>query len=269
MNASLFDAHNHLQDERLAANHTQIIAECRSVGVAGMVVNGTCQADWPKVLKLARQHDFILPSFGYHPWYLDQRTPDWIDELHRHLDAIPSAIGEIGIDRWMENHDPELQAEMFTTQLGIAAERNLPLSIHCLKAWGALINLLESNPIPECGFLIHSYGGSAEMIPRFARLGAYFSISGYFAHDRKAKQQEVFKQIPSERLLIESDAPDMAPPELMIKFPYSDPATNKPANHPANLRSIYEFVASLLGESSEQLATRIAVNHKRFFLLGE
>lgn len=260
---SLYDAHNHFQDDRLAPNHAQIITDLRSVGLKKMVVNGACENDWPRVLELARQHDFVVPSFGYHPWYLDQHTERWEANLCEHLDAIPSAVGEIGLDRWMKNHDRVLQEQMFVTQLRFAAERNLPVSIHCLKAWGHLIDLLESNPIPERGFLLHSYGGSAEMIPRFAKLGAYFSVSGYFAHERKARHLENFKQVPPDRLLIETDAPDMWLPEPLAQYHYS--ANGKPANHPANIGAIYDFVATSLNRSPESLTGQIAENFHRIF----
>ena len=256
---NLYDAHNHFQDPRLVAHHEQIVQHLQAVGLKKMVVNGTRENDWPTVLKLARQHEFIVPSFGYHPWYLDQRTSDWESRLQEHLDAIPSAVGEIGLDRWMKNHDREMQERMFVTQLRIAAERNLPVSIHCLKAWGPLLELLQYNPLPDRGFLLHSYGGSAEMIPRFAKLGAYFSISGHFAHDRKAKQLENFKSVPLDRLLIETDAPEMWPPESVNRFPLHG------INHPANIGVIYEFVAEQLNQSAGDLADQTAQNFLRIF----
>jgi TatD DNase family protein len=263
MNPSLFDAHNHLQDARLAAHLPAIIDDCQAVGIRGMVVNGTCESDWPKVRQLARDHSFVVPSFGYHPWYLTRRSPNWESELNRHLDAVPSAVGEIGLDRWMDDYDFELQIEMFGAQLGIAAERNLPVTIHCLKAWGQLIELLETNPVPQKGFLLHSYGGSAEMIPRFAKLGAYFSVSGYFAHERKARQLENFRLVPPNRLLIETDAPDMWPPDSINRFPY--PAADQPANHPANLGAIYDFTAASLNKSPATLVSQVEKNFRRIF----
>ncbi len=103
-----------------------------------MVVNGSCEEDWPEVLKLAREFPQVLPSFGYHPWYVKERTPQWQAELARFLDSVPSAVGEIGLDRWIKDCDLALQEEMFVFQLRLAAERGLPVSIHCLQAWGPL-----------------------------------------------------------------------------------------------------------------------------------
>ena len=80
------------------------------------------------------------------------------------LDAHSAAVGEIGLDRWKEGLNYEGQEDVFVTQLRIAAERNLPASIHCLKAWGRILELLQEGPVPERGFLLHSYGGPTEMV---------------------------------------------------------------------------------------------------------
>ncbi|MBA4149741.1 MAG: TatD family hydrolase [Verrucomicrobia bacterium] len=262
---NLYDAHNHLQDERLAPHLPQIISEIEKAGIEKMVVNGSCEEDWPQVLELARRHPFVIPSFGYHPWYVKERTGDWQKNLLHHLEAVPSAIGEIGLDRWIENFDLPAQEEVFVFQLRLAVEKNLPVSIHCLQAWGRLLELLQSNPLPHCGFLLHSYGGPKEMIEPLAKLGAYFSLPGYFAHERKVKQRETFKHVPRNRLLIETDAPDQLLPDEKNLFPLNDQRTGKPLNHPANVKAVYVFAAEFLNESLETLTGRVEENFKRLF----
>ncbi|MFN7140915.1 MAG: TatD family hydrolase, partial [Limisphaerales bacterium] len=143
MRPRLYDAHNHLQDERLAPFLRSIPQKCEQVGITRMVVNGSCEEDWPQVLELARTHPFVLPSFGYHPWYVKELTPEWQEKLLAFLDQIPSAIGEIGLDRWIKDYDLPEQEEVFNFQMQLAAERNLPVSIHCLQAWGRLLELLQ------------------------------------------------------------------------------------------------------------------------------
>ena len=125
-----FDAHNHLQALRFGGRQAELLAECPDV--ARMVVNGCCEEDWPAVAALAEAHRQVLPSFGYHPWCIHERSDDWEAELNRMLDAHPAAVGEIGLDRWKEGLNYEGQEDVFVTQLRIAAERNLPASIHCL-----------------------------------------------------------------------------------------------------------------------------------------
>jgi len=243
------DAHNHLQDERLASELEKILRELPG----RCVVNGTREKDWPWVEALAKRCDQIIPAFGLHPWFIKERSQSWFDTLRRLLDANSSAcVGEIGLDRWMENPDLADQERVFVQQLELAAERNVAASIHCLKAWGPLEETLRKSRRPGRGFLIHSYGGSAEMVPVFAKMGGYFSISGYFAHARKAAQRKVFKQIPIDRLLVETDAPDMAPPAELT-------------NRPADIAAIYGFAAGVREIPLEAFAAQIERNFRTLF----
>lgn len=261
-----YDAHNHLQDDRFAGRQTEILAACENAGVARMVVNGACESDWPQVLQLARESRTVLPSFGYHPWHLHERTPGWLANLEKFLDAAPSAVGEIGLDRWKPGLPYEDQEEIFLAQLRVAAERDLPASIHCLQAWGRMLELLQKNPLPERGFVLHSYGGPVEMIAPFAKLGAHFSFPGYFLQGRKLRQRETFKAVPRDRLLVETDAPDQIPPPEKILHPLAD-ADGRSLNHPANLPAIYAGLADFLGETTESLAACVQKNFERLFSL--
>ncbi len=261
---NFYDAHNHLQDDRFAGQQNELLATCEKSGVTRMVVNGACEADWPQVLQLARANKTVLPSFGYHPWYLAERTPDWLKNLEKLLDEIPSAVGEIGLDRWKPDLPYEGQEAAFLAQLRIAASRNLPVSIHCLQTWGRLHELLRDHPRPPCGFVLHSFGGPAEMISAFAKLGAYFSFPGYFLHERKLRQRETFKQVPPDRLLIETDAPDQHLPENKILHPLVG-ADGKPLNHPANLPAVYSGLAEFIGEKETALAAQVEKNFLRVF----
>ena len=265
MNLRLFDAHNHLHDERLAPHLADVLAALAGAGVVRMVVNGSCEEDWPHVLALARRVPEVVPSFGVHPWYAKERTAGWKEALTRHLEAIPSAIGEIGLDKWIMNHQLAQQEEVFIWQLRLAAERNLPVSIHCLQAWGRMLEVLRSGPRPRCGFVLHSFGGPREMIQPLADLGAYFSLPGYFAHERKERQRETFKHVPGDRLLIETDAPDQSLPENRVEFPLPIGPSGKPVNHPANLGAVYRFAAELLGQRVESLAAQVEENFERLF----
>jgi TatD DNase family protein len=261
----LYDAHNHLQDERLAPFRKSILATLPKEHVGRMVVNGSSEEDWPAVLALARQLPQVIPSFGYHPWFVKQRSGDWQKVLLGFLDEVPSAVGEIGLDRWVKDHDSAQQEEVFVWQLRVAAERGLPVSIHCLQAWGRLFELLRSEPRPTRGFVLHSFGGPREMIAPLAKLGAYFSLPGYYALERKAQQRETFRQVPPDRLLIETDAPDQSLPPERVQYPLLDAKSGKPINHPANLAAVYRFAAELFSEPLETLAERVEANFMRLF----
>lgn len=264
MKLRFFDAHNHLQDDRFGGRQSELIRACEQEGLIRMVVNGACEEDWPHVAELARRYPQVLPSFGYHPWFLHERTAQWRENLLRFLNQVPSAIGEIGLDRWKPGLSYDGQEEVFITQLTIAAERNLPVSIHCLQTWGRMLELLKNGPRPERGFLLHSYGGPSEMIESFVELGAYFSLPGYYAHERKVRQREVFRHVPLERLLIETDAPDQLLPDDG-KHKLADQTSGQTINHPANIAAVYEFAAKLRGVTIESLALSVEENFLRLF----
>lgn len=267
---ALHDAHNHLHESRLDEVRHAALDILRERGLRRMVVNGTSPDDWESVRQLADEVPEVLPSFGVHPWHANASlADDWETQLLAQLDRRAAVVGEIGLDRWIEGFDFETQQEVFRRQLGIARRRRLPVSIHCLRAWGRLQEMLAEAALPECGFLLHSYGGPAEMVTRFLDLGAYFSISGYFAHPRKANHAETFRSaIPPDRLLIETDAPDMWPPDEWNEFPMMEGAKGQRCNHPANLVSVYRFVAELRRVSIDKLAAQVEENFVRLFGKG-
>ncbi len=264
---TFYDAHNHLHDHRFAGRQADLVAASRAAGVARMVVNGSCESDWPQVAALAREFpDLVVPSFGCHPWHVGQRTPRWREILAGFLEATPRAVvGEIGLDRWKPGLAYDGQEEVFIAQLRLATERNLIASIHCLQTWGRLWELIRATPRPVRGFILHSYGGPAEMVPPLAKLGASFSFSGHFMHERKARQREAFKLVPADRLLIETDAPDQLLPDAENHHPLTDAHTAKPLNHPANLPVVYQFLAHLRGVPLAELAGQVEENFRRLF----
>lgn len=276
----LRDAHNHLQDDWLTPHLPAIAAEAERLGIEAMVVNGTAEADWPVVAALAARFAFVRPSYGLHPWDVAGRSPAWLDTLRTRLLADPrAAIGEIGIDRWiLEDARPDTfppgspppaplpeQIGCFLPQLALAVELDRAASVHCLQAWGQLDELLRAHPLPRRGFLLHAYGGPAEMVPGFSQLGAYFSFNGSFLAEKKTRQRAAFRAVPADRLLVETDAPAMAPPAPWLTHPLPPSPTGKPVNHPANLAATYTGLAQLRGETVEALAGQVAANFARLF----
>ena len=262
---TLCDAHNHLQDPRLAPQREEILSELTHLNVVRFVVNGTQESDWNAVADLAASDARAVPSFGLHPWHVARRTPDWLKILEERLAASPKAgVGEIGLDRWIRDHDLALQTEVFLAQLALAASGNRPATIHCIQAWGALWDAVSKHPVPECGFLLHAYGGPLEMVHGFLKLGAFLSFNAYFLHPRKAAQRDVFRHIPLDRLLIETDAPDLRPPDDQNRYPMAD-ADGAPINHPANIALAYDALAALRGMPVEELAEQVEENFAQLF----
>lgn len=244
------DSHNHLQDARLG-DKPGIIRSMREAGVDCCVANATCEADWDLIEKLAREHpNLILPAYGIHPWQAHTASVGWQDRLRRMLSENARAtVGEIGLDQWITQPDIGIQRPVFLDQLQIAHELDRPATIHCLKAWDELFAAFKDQALPP-RFLMHSFGGSIEIARRLIPLGAYFSFSGYFLQSRKAKVLEVFRLLPRDRILLETDAPDMLPPPEIISHPLPEGR-----NHPANLPSIARHLAEVLAITEEELSS--------------
>lgn len=261
----MIDAHNHLHDTRLAPHRAPMLEDLAHLGIERAVVNGTRESDWPAVSALAAEVPWVLPSYGLHPWHVRERSAHYLATLSSLLHARPeAAVGEIGLDRWIEGHDLADQTSVFTAQLALAAERDLPASIHCIQAWGALAEVMRTRPLPARGFLLHAFGGSLEMMHDFASRGGYFSFPPYFLHERKSAQRAVFAAIPEDRLLVETDAPDLRPPDEKNPHPLHD-KTGAALNHPANIALAYAALAELRGIRIESLAEIVAANFARLF----
>jgi TatD DNase family protein len=277
----LYDAHNHLQDEWLLPHLDRISADLVAAGIAGSVVNGTNVDDWPQVSALASRFSWVVPSYGVHPWDCGNRPADWQGRLEARIATEPRAqIGEIGLDRWILDRakpdDPRLaglrrasleeQTEVFVWQLEYAADQDRAASIHCNDAWGAMLETLQSAKLPARGFLLHAYAGPAEMIKSFADLGAYFSFNGSYLDAKRENQRNTFKQVPTDRLLVETDAPAMPLRNEWDRFQLPARAEGTPLNHPANIAGVYAGLAAFLGLRVDQLATRTQQNFTRLFL---
>ncbi|RFC44519.1 MAG: TatD DNase family protein [Verrucomicrobia bacterium] len=277
---NLYDAHAHLQDAELVPHYARVFSDLTAIGVKRVVTNGSSEADWPAVAALAAAQPLVLPSFGLHPWDAGNRSPAWQKHLLAHLDANPRAvIGEIGLDRWIltraKPDDPRLtglrrapieeQTEAFLWQFALAAERNLPAAIHCVDAHGLLHDLLRAAKLPARGFLLHSYGGSAELVTSFAKLGAYFSFNASFLDARRTRLREVYAAVPADRLLVETDAPSIRPPAAQEEFTLPATADGRHVNHPANLTATYAALADLRGTTVEALSAQVEKNFLRLF----
>jgi TatD DNase family protein len=254
------DSHNHLQDSRLG-DPGPLIAAMKQAGVARCVVNATREADWQAVEKLAdAEPGFVVPAFGIHPWHAHTAEAGWQDRLVSLLEKHPQAsIGECGLDQWITSPPLEIQRPVFIDHLRLARRLGRPLTIHCLKAWGALFDAFAKAP-PPSRFLMHSFSGSIETARRLIPLGAYFSFSGHFLHPRKSAVLDVFRELPPGRILLETDAPDMLPPPEIITRPLPENH-----NHPANLPAIGHALAAALGMPPETLAELTRRNARRCF----
>jgi TatD DNase family protein len=213
------------------------------------------------VAALAEAHPgFVFPAFGIHPWHAHTAAPGWQERLAALLTKKPHAtIGECGLDQWVSSPGIQIQRLVFREQLRLGREMNRAVTIHCLKAWGPLFEVFaEEAPPPR--FLVHSFGGSIEIARRLVPLGAFFSFSGHFLHEKKSAVPDVFRKLPHDRILLETDAPDMLPPDRFITHPLPEKR-----NHPANLPAIGTALAGALAMTPGQLARLASANTARCF----
>jgi TatD DNase family protein len=238
-----FDSHCHLQDERIYGKSESIIARARYAGVTRLLCCGTCESDWPTVSELACRYPEIIPAFGLHPWFAATRSGRWLESLDNFLSAAPSAaLGEIGLDHALDEKNYEDQASVFIVQLKLARRLRRPLSIHCRKAWGDLLRIVnEQGGFPDGG-VIHSYSGAPDLIPELERLNASFSFSGSITHNRNLRGRASSAAVSDRRLLIETDAPDIPPVGV-----------EQGANEPANLNAIARTLAEIRGTTVDAI----------------
>ncbi|KAL5837170.1 hypothetical protein ACOSQ3_014339 [Xanthoceras sorbifolium] len=299
----LFDAHCHLQDPRIVNKAPQLISSTLDSGVLHFAVNGVSEKDWSLVKDMSERYSSVIPCYGVHPWFIQERTPNWFNTLKDFFQITPSAaIGEIGLDKGSRGREIDFtdQVEVFRQQLELAKELKRPASIHCVRAFGDMLEIMKSvGPFPA-GVILHSYLGSAEMVPEFSRLGAYFSFSGFLMSMKAQKAKKMLKMISPERILLETDAPDALPNSALdsLFLVDGDPSLSQEVyaqkevlasnvvgasyeqshasrdsstlpketlNHPANIHNVLVYVASLLDMTKEELAEVSYRNAVRLF----
>ncbi|NLE30507.1 MAG: TatD family hydrolase [Phycisphaerae bacterium] len=265
MKLEWIDSHVHLQDEVFAADLDEVINHARQSGVQWMVCNGTSQTDWPMICKLAEKYPAILPSFGLHPWYVKTRTGDWFDQLESFLIRNHSGVGEVGLDRSIDDPDESTQEKIFRRQLDLAVKLNRPVTVHCVRAWGWLMDILKSQRTLPTKILLHAYSGPAELIKPLIKFDAYFTFGASIFDPRREKARCALRAVPMDRLLLETGSPDVLPSEFYPVVESKIMENGKCRNEPANLPLLAQKTAEFLGCSIRQLAEQTTTNAWTFW----
>ncbi|NDV61839.1 TatD family hydrolase [Puniceicoccales bacterium CK1056] len=258
-----FDAHLHRQDPDLI---DAIGPEVKFEGIKAQVCNGTRPDDWQAVQDVSSTDETtVLKAYGVHPWCVDQLPVDWESQLRRFLKSGAASVGEIGLDHWIQVRDDRLQLEVFARQLQMAHEEDLVPSIHCLRAWGLLVDSIRTGPALRRGFLVHGFGGSKEVLFQLLDLGGHVSFSSYASDPGRKRMRDAIRACPEDRLLAETDAPDMVPPEDLCRFPIKD-AQGQRLHHPLEIQSSYAMLAELRQLPLEELAVQLEKNFRKLFM---
>jgi TatD DNase family protein len=264
MELEWIDSHVHLQDSSFAGDLDLVILRAQQAGIGTMICNGTSQSDWVAVLELARHYHTIVPFLGLHPWFIKNSTADWLAELEELLKDTPGGLGEIGLDRCIEDFDEKVQETIFCQQLDLAARLNRPVAVHCVQAWGRLVEILHSQRQLPTVMMIHAYGGPVELIEPLAKVGVYFSFAASVLDPRREKARWALQAVPEDRLLLETSSPELIPAEFYRMAGSKVTADGKGRNEPGNLPRFAAAIAELRGWSAGQLAELTTKNAREF-----
>lgn len=204
----LIDTHCHLDDASFEADRDTVLAHCRQAGVQRIVVPGVDAGGWDNLLDLCRRHEGLYPALGLHPMYLSRHKPEHISRLPAALEkASPVAVGEIGLDYYIDNPDHQRQEDLLRQQLRIAREARLPVLLHCRKAHDQILKALREIPVP--GGIAHAFNGSLQQAQQYIELGFKLGFGGMLTYERSNKLRKLARELPIESIVLETDAPDM------------------------------------------------------------
>ena len=251
MYTNIFDAHCHYDDEWYNEDRTETIESLPSKGVCGVVTNATDLENVKLVLQLAEKYPFVYGTVGIHPECLDNLPTDYLDtvaEISQKEKIV--AIGEIGLDyHW--DIPKDAQMKVVKEQLALANDLDMPVVFHDREAHGDTMDLLRKYK-PKG--LLHCYSGSTEMLKEVIKLGMYISLGGVVTFKNARVPVEVAKEVPLDRLLLETDAPYLAP------VPYRGKR-----NDSSLIPYTAEKIAEIKGISPQRLIDITTENAKRMY----
>lgn len=249
----LVDSHCHLDAGQFDADRPEVIARARAAGVGTQIVPAVTAASWPKLRQTCQMAQGLYPAYGLHPMFLAEHSAGHLGELRDWLERErPCAVGECGLDFFVERLDAGLQQQYFVGQLRLAREFDLPVIVHARRAVDAVIAAIKQ--VGGLRGVVHSFPGSPEQAAQLHKLGFLLGLGGPLTYDRAQRLQRLVAQMPLEQLLLETDAPDQP-----------DAGIRGERNEPSRLPVILETVARLRGQPAEEIAAQTTANARRLF----
>lgn len=249
----LFDTHVHLNAQQFKEDRDKVIERAFAKNVKYMVVVGFNQETIPLAIEIAEQYETIYAAVGWHPVdAIDMTEKDllWLEDLCTHPKVV--ALGEMGLDYHWDKSPKDVQEEVFRKQIRLAKKVNTPIIIHNREATTDIINILQEENAEQVGGIMHCYNDSYNHVQACLDMNFYISLAGPVTFKNAPLPKEVAINVPLERLLIETDAPFLAP----------HPNRGK-RNEPAYVKIIAEKIAKLRGISFEKLS-KITTNNALF-----
>jgi len=251
----LVDSHCHLDAPAFDGDRGAVLTRARAAGVAAMVVPAITAAGWPGLRQACAADPALHPAYGLHPMFMAEHRPQHLDALRTWVEReAPCAIGECGLDFFVEGLDASTQRHYFHAQLQLAREAGLPVIVHARRATEEVIQALRRTG--GLRGVVHSFSGSPEQARQLWDMGFLIGLGGPLTYPRANRLRTLAATMPLEFLLLETDAPDQP-----------DAAIRGQRNEPARLPGIAATIAGLRGQAVEEIAARTTDNARRLFNL--
>ena len=251
----LIDAHGHLGDEKFD-DVTEVVKRAVEAGVKTIVCSAVNLLSSQMAIDFSKQYDCVYANVGFHPENVDEwneKSASEIEKLAKHDKVL--AIGEIGLDYHFRDDNKDLQKEVFEKQVEIANKLSKPIVVHTRDSMGDTIEVLRKHKVQNES-LMHCFSGSLESAKILMKLGFSFSFGGLVTFKNAKNVQELVKELPMDRILLETDCPYMTP----------EPFRGQ-RNEPKNIVYIADAISRIKGISIEEVAKVTTENAKRVFKL--
>ena len=256
----LIDSHAHIDFPQFAEDRGAMLERARAAGVRTILAigSGPGPEKMDAAIPFAEEHDWIYASVGVHPHEAKDVTPAHLEkltELAKHPKVI--AWGEIGLDYFYDHSPRETQAQVFRDQMALAQQAKLPIIIHCRDAWPDTLNMLDAHwRSSGLGGILHCFTSTIEDARRVLDMGFMISFAGNSTYPKTQNLRDVAKLLPLENILIETDAPFLAPQGFRGK-----------RNEPAYVAEVARTLANVRDLPADEFAAATAANFRRFFKL--
>lgn len=251
----LVDSHCHLDASEFDRDRAEVVARARAAGVGMQVLPATHAGEWPLLREAAAGAPGLFAAYGLHPTFLDQHRHAHLEQLREWIDRErPVAVGECGLDFFVEGLDGNEQTRYFDAQLRIARDADLPVIVHARRSVDQVTAAIRR--IGGLRGVVHSFSGSRQQAEKLRELGFMIGLGGPVTYERANRLRTLAATLPLDCLLLETDAPDQP-----------DSGIRGQRNEPARLAVVCGTIAALRGVPAEELAAATTANARRLFAL--
>ena len=254
----IFDTHSHYDDGAFDADRESLLKGLEEKGVGIVVTVGADIATSQRAIDLAETYEHVYAAIGVHPnevGGMEEKDIQWLREHSSEGKVV--AIGEIGLDYYWKEPEPELQKIWFQEQIALAREVKLPIIFHSREAAEDTMRIIQDTKAYECGGVIHCYSYSKEMAREYVKMGYFIGVGGVVTFKNGRKLKETVEAIPIENIVLETDCPYLAP----------EPNRGK-RNDSSNLIYVAEEIARLKGMTAEEVIEITEKNARRLYRLA-